>query len=65
MIIKGSRRTDVKEFRIRYAEGQERWLDGNKNEEKSATDRVGKLVGIFRTQQRPGMREEPENQWRR
>lgn len=29
------------EFRIRYGEGQERWLDGHENEWKSATDGGG------------------------
>lgn len=52
----GLRRGIESMLRIRYKEGQERWLDGHDNEEKSATDRGEEVGGISRTRQRPGIR---------
>ena len=50
-------------FRIRYREGQERWLAGHKNEWKSATDRDEEVGGSSRTRQKPKISETTKNQW--
>lgn len=49
-------------FRARCGEETDRWIDGHKNEWKSASDGVKEVKGISRRRQRPGIREVPENQ---
>lgn len=51
-------------FRIRYGEGQQKWLDNHENKSKTATGGVEEVGGrICRRQQRPGIKEAPKNQW--
>ena len=49
--------------KIRCGGGQERWIDGHKNECKSASDGGEEVGNISRMRKRPGIKEAPKSQW--